>query len=52
MFNWLDIKYFMYVAFHVKQLAWYGFLRMTDYLPSSTSSTLMSLGETPGIRLA
>jgi len=21
MFNWLDIKYFMYIAFHVKQLS-------------------------------
>ena len=52
MFNWLDIKYFMYIAFHVKQLSLVRFLRMTDYLPSSTSSTLMSLGETPGIRLA
>lgn len=21
MFNWLDIKYFMYIVFHVKQLS-------------------------------
>lgn len=21
MFNWLDIKYFMYIAFHVEQLS-------------------------------
>ena len=52
MFNWLDIKYFMYIAFHVEQLSLGSFLRMTDYLPSSISSTVMSLGETPGIRLA
>lgn len=28
MFNWLDIKYFMYVAFHVEQL---GLAQLSPY---------------------
>lgn len=28
MFNWLDIKYFMYVAFHVEQLS---LVRLSPY---------------------
>ena len=28
MFNWLDIKYFMYVVFHVKQL---NLVRLSPY---------------------
>ncbi len=28
MFNWLDIKYFMYIAFHVEQL---GLAQLSPY---------------------
>ena len=44
-FNFLETNKFNIYLFHVKRLA-------LSYLPNSTSMTLMSLGETPGMRLA
>ena len=60
MLNLLDIKYFMCVAFHVEHCGTFlvpqSFMEKQPeppaYLPMRMSNTLISLGETPGMRLA